>query len=345
MKRYFYYALFFWALFPGLVYSRPAETMKQRRTRLERKYLHKTVEWSSGSGLFPEAPLPEEDAPEDMEKYKKANLFESDDSLSSSSLPRPRPRPVMRKKVNKNWLLATEEEEETEGDASSFFSSKSSTDTEDETSRKRKQRLALLESMRRDAENSSSSTRSSMGWFGSGMNAQNGEVPSDSQQGGLFSRYNNKDPDGRLLPSNSSSSPFGKEKDTESPYTLFGGTPSKNRSIPSANSGMTPSYEKRNPYSSRKDSFGSSGFSSPFSSKSGSSSRPSRQSNYVPYQTPSATSPFLPQDQGKMGGTDPQKNFQRHSSPYQKWKSRTPDQLDPTRDDAFVSEFMPKTGH
>jgi hypothetical protein len=70
----------------------------------------------------------------------------------------------------------------------------------------------------------------------------------------------------------------------------------------------------------------------------GSGSQP-RTGGVVPYRSPYQT----PRNQQQQGAyVAPQPEFQKQD-PYQKWKEKNPTRFDPTGDDAFIDELMPKT--
>jgi hypothetical protein len=61
---------------------------------------------------------------------------------------------------------------------------------------------------------------------------------------------------------------------------------------------------------------------------------------YTPYKSPYQTQREQQQEQG-VGYREPKQEYQREDT-FQQWKKRNPSQFDPTSDDAFIEEMMPK---
>lgn len=306
--------------------------MAARKKRLERKYLYKNTRIKDAAGVLPEAPRPTDEKLEEAEAFEQFHTTDLAKQEDSPTPVVPRRRPPPRRKENRNWLLDTSDEDG--GDADAF---KNPFSTKTDSSLKKK----------KSSWNWDSSTENSTRQEGEGFGLFGQRAPSVQRGRNSQNRSTGFSSGGSMLGNRSSArGMFGGSASsrTENPYSMLPqGSSSRKEATPTLFPNTFSSQKKSNsmpgttPFSSP--------FKSPFSTGKTSDSR-GRRTGYTPYKNPYAN------DSQSQRGRTPYANLQEGNgtgvkkSPFEKWKDRTPTQLDPMRDDAFVNELMPKMpGH
>lgn len=290
--------------------------MAERKARITRKYLQERVEISQGEIVVPDAAAEAEE--EDVlssEKFKDAQVDlqrqEPGTRMPPPSAPRPRPRAA----ANRNWLLADAPEEEEDANANPF-SLKST------KAKPAKQTDWSAWGTERDASSpyTITETGNRFNWRNSGTTRQGGlfgsqEASTEGLQPGFQSQQ---------YPGTEGSSLFGRQQQGyQNPYSTGGLDLSRGKTADptlNANPFLRTPARSADP-SSRADT--------------------RKQQGYIPYKSPFQTQ--RNQQQQQWGGTTEPSQEYRKKDPFQKWKEQTPLRNDPLRDDAFITEMMPKT--
>ncbi len=291
------------------------ETMAERKARITRKYLQKRVEITQSEMVVPDAAVENEEDVLASEKFKDAQVDlqrqEPGTRMPPPSAPRPRPRAA----ANRNWLLADAPEEEEDADTNPF-SLKST------KAKPAKQTDWSAWGTERDSSSPYTVTEneSRFNWRNSGTSRQGGlfgsqETSTEGLQPGFQSQQ---------YPGLEGSSLFGRQQqEARNPYPTGGLDLSRDKTVdPTLN---------QNPF-----------LRTPARSAGQSSNAdPRKQQGYIPYKSPYQTQ--RNQQQQQWGGTTEPRQEYRKQDPFLKWKEQNPHRNDPMRDDAFITEMMPKT--
>jgi hypothetical protein len=288
--------------------------MAERKQRIERKYLQERAELVQGDAVVPAEMAVGEEEILDSEKFKEPQVdFQRQEPGAAMPPPRRAPRPRPRKDAG-NWLLAEEPEQDDPYANPYAWDAAASDDA------KKKPDRATTEQLRRDAY--SAETRRAS-WF---------SRRTDSTGQGTF---------------DTQGSSFGAAQPGANPYSTTGGRGLFDRR--QEQGGQTSPSLLGNPGATRTKPFSSApGQEDPFKIKfpyrtgtTGSDTGDARRQGYTPYKSPyPAQTQRSPQQ--PWGGTSRNKQeFQKQNS-FEKWKQKSPQQLDPMRDDAFIDDLMPK---
>lgn len=304
------------------------ESMEERKQRIMRKYLRER-----SNIVYTDLAVPIENDPEDEAVLASEIYKENEVELSRSdagTMPPPPPPPRLRPAVDRDWLLNAEDPYVAEDEGSKEV--------------KKKDWLSPWGSESEDArygraENDPSPyggiRRQSL--FGSGMEA--GSASSSGRNtDGQESAWS---PFGDQSKANERNQfifqPRGKRND-ETSGGLFG--PQRDNS--SGNRSGTMDFSRDRNYRSGTER---SPYLSPYTTGSEGSGRQldgqnNRMQGYTPYKSPYETNRNR-QQQGSSGLYQSNQEFQR-ADPYKAWKKRTMTPYDPTGDDAFVNELLPR---
>ena len=304
--------------------------MEERKQRITRKYLRERAEITYSEVVVPDAEIEGEEVLA-SEKYKQPQV-----SIQRQEggvvMPQPMRRPAPRVE-NSNWLLS-ESSELADPYADPFAPKASSVESKEKadwtTWGTERNVLPYAESQRESRFNQRGSEDS----FG---NQQSRGY--DSTQQGFF---NPRDPRSGSTESMSSgfrqessvwgrSSFSGRQQVFQSPSSMDALDLSRDKTIRSSQS----QSRLQSPYSREMQSqSGRSEFRSSTQSGSG---------IYTPYKSSFQTQYEQRQQQRGGGyGQQPQQEFQKQNT-FQQWKEKNPIRYDPTADDAFIQEMMPKT--
>jgi hypothetical protein len=313
MKRSVQILLLALFMFP-LSGSAREETMEERKLRITRKYLRERTVLAQSESMVP-MDGPEDEEVLDSEKFMEPQVsFERQEPGSAMPMPPPVRNPVPRPQ-NPNWLLA--EDPELEDPYANPFAPK----VEEENSSKRD-----WTTWAQDLERESSRSRAPRdSWYESRT-----MDPSAEQDNGIYDQEQ-RNP---FSPRNSQSFPAGslqpgyQQQDSRSPF------PSENLDL-SKDRVFNPTFEQR-----RLSNPALRGQEEPEDRTFGSGSA-FKQGGYIPYKSPYQTR--REQQQQGSGSRIPQQEYQQPNS-FEQWKQKNPTRFDPTRDDAFIDEVMPKSG-
>ena len=296
------------------------ETMAERKQRIERKYIQKRTVFVQGDAVVPAEKAVGEEEGFDSEKFKEPQVnLQRQEPGAVMPPPRRAPRPRPRKEAA-NWLLEADDSELADPDANPYAWDASA---EDDT--KKKPARATTEQLRRDAY-SAEMRRDS--WFS--RRTDSASTGSFDTQGSAFGTTQSQDTSpysstvGRSL--------FGRrEQDGQTTPSLFGNSADSSRT---KLFGVAPSQEDP--------------FKSPFSRRSetirGSNASDARRSSYTPYKSPFQTQSQRSSQQS-WGATTPKKQEYQKKNTFEAWKKKSPQQLDPMRDGAFIDSLMPRAHH
>jgi hypothetical protein len=299
----------------ALDFSVQAETMEERKQRIMRKYLRERTTITQGGAM-----VPQEYAEDEMlaasDKFKQAEVDLQRQEPGVAPPPPPPRRPPPRTE-DRNWLLAEDPELEdpyadpfafnTEKDESGKKADWTTWETERESSTYRGIQRETRFGGRRGAPavEQPASIYESMRQGFSGMRDPRAAADEGMQQG--FTQPGSR-----------------------SPYTAGGLDLSQDKTYNSTfNQSRLQSPFPRAGEEREERSFGS--------------GAQQRRDGYTPYKSPYQTQ--RDQRSQQWGGyREPQQEF-RKQDPFQTWKDKNPTRFDPTRDDAFIDEVMPKTRH
>ena len=318
MKRSFHILLIF-TLLLSVVHAK-TETMAERKQRIERKYLQERAELVQGDAEVPAEMAVGDEEVLDSEKFKEpqVNLQRQEPGAVMPPPRRPRPRP---RKEAANWLLEVEDTESTDPYANPYAWDAT---TEDDT--KKKPARATTEQLRRDAY--SAETRRGS-WFTRRTDSTGQGSFDNTQQGSSFGTTRGTSPystvEGRGL--------FGqREQDRQTTPSLFGNAAGSSRTKP-----FGVDTRQEDPFKTK------------FSRRSGTTRRSdatteARRNGYTPYKSPFQSQTQRSAQQPWGATTSDNQEFQKKNT-FEAWKKKSPQQLDPTRDDAFIDGLMPKVHH
>jgi hypothetical protein len=298
------------ALFPMIGNARE-ETMEERKTRIVRKYLRERMTITQSDIVVP-SDLLEDEQITDSEKFKEqdGSILRQEDGAASPLPQPPRPQPVPR--VDSNWLLSDM------GEGSDDFSSSS------------------------DPYGTAAGGFDDGSSWSSWENGSGTESMADSaRRDSRNDPYVSEDSRRGVMPERQATSLFGRRPDS-----TYSGS-----SFSSRTDSFNPSPERSTYYNSSLNLQGNQGsaygsdpsqgmLTSPFSQVDGSSTERQTPSGYKPYQSPYAQERERRQQQR---GVIPQTSSQEFTRPdaYEQWKGRS-NSWDPTKDDAYINEMMPK---
>ncbi|MDF7808914.1 hypothetical protein P4E94_15820 [Pontiellaceae bacterium B12219] len=294
------------ALFPTIGNARE-ETREERKARIVRKYLREKMTITQSDLVVP-TDLPEDEQITDSEKFREqdGSILRQEEGTATPLPAPPRPQPVPR--VNSNWLLSDVE------DGSDGFSESSdpygavSDGAADWSSWENKTRTeTMVDSSRRDSRNDS-------------------YISEDSR---------------RVIPEQRAASIFGRRPDSTYSGSSFSSRTDSFNPAPERSTFYNSSLNLQGNQANAYGSDPSQGMlSTPFPQLNGSSSseRRTAPSGYQPYQ-----SPYAQERERRQQGIIPQTSSQEFSRPdaYDQWKGRNKS-WDPTKDDAYINEMMPK---
>ena len=284
------------------------ETMEERKRRITRKYLQERADITYSDTVVPDAVVEAEEVLA-SEKYKDVQIDlkrQEPGARMPPSAPPPRSR---LRAANPNWLLA--DETEAEDPYANPFALK-------ETKEKPREKTGWTAwGTERDSSTYTAAERESQfNWRSR-----------DTKRSGLFGSQDASAKDAR--PQGSTLNGRG----------LFGRKPATTRS-PYSTGGLDLSRDKTFAPTTSQSALQSSFLRTPAQSTGQSGSK--KQQGYIPYKGtyPTQRDPWKERQDGyaKPAGQEPRKK-----DAFQKWKERDPQQIDPMRDDAFITEMMPKT--
>lgn len=333
MKRYVQILLLF-ACAALLLARVEAETMEERKRRITRKYLRERVDITYSEEVVP-------GTEPGVEDVLASEVFSRQDvELEREPVGAPLPPPVRQpapRTENRNWLLS-EPEDSADPYANPFadpFAPKESKDqpngddwsvwgTEREpapyTDTKREGRSSWREydSFSGQQPGSYNPTRQEERFnprtsFGEGTQwgvpQQRGSAPGFSK-GTDFQGVN---PYNSIFNPTRTQSTFPRETETQ-------GEQSYESDFQPSAGGYTP---YKSPYQAEREK------------------RQEQRGGYIPYKSPYQTQ--REQQQERWGGYSAPKQEYRRPDIFQEWKKRNPAQFNPTADDAYIEEMMPKT--
>lgn len=286
------------------------ETMAERKQRIMRKYLR---ERSNISLSELEVPFVDPDADElaDSEQFKETQV-ELQRHEGGSPLPPPPPRPL-RQTVNSNWLLDvdpldaadSEEAEKSQQDRSGWGAQRRS--GYDRLDQADQSPYSLGYGSRQEEAGGLREYKSfSFGNDTSGFQRQGTVVGEGAPR--IFGQRPQEGSDGSGL----------------------GGlnTPRDRTYNSTLNQGrlQSPFQRQPTPFATDRSVFGSG----------------NTGAGYTPYKSPYETRRQQQQQQTWGQQNQPRQEY-KPQNPYQNWKDRSADRYDPTADDAFINELMPKT--
>jgi hypothetical protein len=306
-------------LFP-LCSSAEEETMEERKRRITRKYLRERTNVTQSDSMVP-VDRPNEEQIADSKRFQEPKVaFERQEPGMQMQQQSPPQQTIPRPAVNRNWLLADDSEESdlnAEDPYANPFSSKSSESKkatqQDWTSWSKERESAAYEKSQGDSWSQSRMP-------GSTFKKRSSEYE-PNQPTGLYSGKESMFSNDGTLPGYQQ-----QERSSIVPRTNWDAT---------RNKALNPEVEQsylQSPFQSRKDS------SVGLFSGSDSSSAEKR---YTPYKSPFEV---RREERKQQWGTviKPEETYQKPST-YQSWKDKNKTRLDPTRDDFFIDELMPKT--
>ncbi len=295
------------------------ETMVERRQRIMRKYLRERSNISQSEIEVPFA-RPEDDDLAKSEQFKESQVSLQRNEGGSPMPPPPPPRRPRPTAGNRNWLLAVDPMQD---DADSEKTPKKQKDwsiwgmDREQSPYGGTQRNGFYD--RRTQEDSSANS-SRDGSRQKGLFNSRGYTPfSSGRDSSGFQRRES-------IPGGGYSGIFGRKRDEPSGSGLGTLDLSRDRIYnPALNQGRLKSPFQRESTPSADRSFGS-GF---------------KGQGYTPYKSPYETQ--RKQQQQPWGGQTQQGPEYKKVDTYQEWKKRNPVRYDPTGDDAFINEVMPKS--
>jgi hypothetical protein len=309
------------------------ETMEERKRRITRKYLRERTEMTYSDDMVPSEREAENEALAESEQFREP-LVDLEAEEPGRSIPRPPPRPAPRVE-NPNWLLS--ETEETDDPFADPYADPFATGNDEQEAKRsdpptwgeRRETGFYYDTLRERTSRQSS--------FGSFYEQPTGADDAAQAYGSYYSRTPSGEeaPGARPQGQGAYGSPDRQESagreyvnpwsvpDTYSRSTVLPPPqPAPGAAVPPQNSRSTP-------------------YTSPFSrTQEGQKT----WSGYTPYQSP-YRSPYEQQQQRQQqwGQESPSAGEYRRQDPFQQWKRRGTDPVNPMSDDAYVDEMMPQT--
>ena len=315
MKRSVQILLLFTCLAPLFAGARE-ETMEERKRRIMHKYLRERTTITYSEIAVPEARTEVEEEVLASEKFKQPEVdFQRQEP--GMAMPPPAPRPAPRAESS-NWLLS--EAPELDDPYANPFARK---DSKDEP--KKKADWTNWGAERDSSPYADTQRESRFNWRGSGTSFEQQSGGYDPSRQGIF------DP-----------------RDPRSPYAedTQQGFQQQGWQAPGPYDGLDLSREK-----TFDSSFNQRRLRSPFMRETetpatrsfGSGTQQQQQrGGYTPYRNPYQTQHEQRRQQWGGYTSEPKQEYQRKDT-FQQWKDRNPTPFDPTSDDAFINEMMPKT--
>jgi len=315
MKRSVQILLFFTCLAPVLAGARE-ETMEERRRRIMHKYLRERTTITYSDTVVPEARTEAEEEVLSSEKFKQPQV-DLQRQEPGVAMPPPVPRPAPRAE-NSNWLLS--EAPELDDPYANPFDRK---DSKDEPKKKADWTAWGME---RDSSPYTGTQRESrFNWRDTGSSFGQQSSGYDSERQGIF---NPRDP--RSSFTEGMQQGF-QQQGRQTSGSFNGLDLSREKTFDSTfNQGRLQSPFKRETETPAKRSFGSD------------AQQQQRRGGYTPYRNPYQTQHEQRRQQWGGYSSEPKQEYQRKDA-FQQWKDRNPTPFDPTSDDAFINEMMPKT--
>jgi len=325
MKRSVQILLLFACLAPLCVDARE-ETMEERKRRITRKYLRERMDITYSEEVVPGASAEDEDI-RASEKFKEAQVdLERQEPGAAMPPPvRPPPAPLV---GNQHWLLS--EESETDDPYANPFAPEDPYAVDDPFAPK-------------EPKNEPRKTD----WTAWGRDRDSSPYPDTQRE----SRFNRRDQGSfsEQQPGNYDSTRQGifgpYDPRASSVEGVRPGFPQQEARAFGSPAGQDPSRGKTfNPIFNqerRQSLFPHAAGSSTDRSYGSGPQRQPRTGGYVPYKSPYQTQ--REQRQQQWGSYSEPKQEYRRPDTFQQWKEKNPPRFNPTRDDAFVEEMMPKT--
>lgn len=330
MKRNVQILLLFACAVPLLVRA-GEETLEERKRRITRKYLRERMDITYSEEVVPDTDAGSEDVLA-SEKFKDPEV-----NLERQQPGAPLPPPVRQpppRTENRNWLLAEPGEP-----ADPYADPFDQMDSKDES--KKNDWMTTWGAERESSPYADPQRKGRYNWreYDSFSGEQSGRYDSTRQGGSFGARtsFGEEMPSG--VPQQRSQtygSPDGQDLSSENPFnSIFNQNRAQSTTLreietpgnPSSESGWQPRTGGYTPYKS------------PYQTQR--DQRQEQWGGYTPYKSPYQTQ----RDQrGGQGGrySEPEQEYQRQD-PYQQWKKKNPAQFDPTGNDAFIQQNMPKT--
>ena len=319
MKRSVQILLLFACLVPLCVNARE-ETMEERKRRITRKYLRERMDITYSDEVVPDASAEDEDVlASERFKEPQVDLERQEPGAVMPPPMRPQPIPLVEKQ---HWLLS-EEPEADDPYADPFavddpFAPKKSKDEPKKTD------WTVWETEKRSSSPYTGTQRESR--FnrrdqGSSREQQSGSYDSTGQ--GIFDPRN---PRASSVEGVQPGFPQQESRAFESPA----------RQDPSRRKTFDPIFNQEQ----RQSPFSRAAGSSTDRSYGSGSQRQPRTGGYSPYKSPYQAQ--REQRQQQWGGYNEPKQEYRRPDTFQQWKEKGQPRFNPTSDDAFVEEMMPK---
>ena len=334
MKRTVYILILCAGLIPVVAGARE-ETLEERKKRITRKYLRERAEMTYSEMYVPEAAVEAEELL-DSEKFKQPQVdFQRQEG--NSIMPRPPARRPAPRVENSNWLLS-EEPKQNDPYANPFSDPFARKDSTDKTNTKPDWASWGNE---RDLTPYEKTQRGSNDPYG-----RYGATPANLQPEGYGSTqqgfFNSQDP--RSRSAGTQSSGFQQGDSVWRSRSLFGQQQQEGVN-PNSMDALDLSRD-RTFNSTQAENRLSSPFSRETQSQSGTSAFGSRTQSgsgrYTPYKSSFQTDYEQRQQQQSGYGEAVQPQYQKQNT-FQQWKERNPVRYDPTADDAYIQEMMPKS--
>jgi len=322
MKRNVQILLIFACLVPVFAGARE-ETMEERKRRITRKYLRERVDVTYSEMVVPDADAEDEDVLA-SEKFKQPQVDLQRQEPGAPILP-PVQRPVSPAE-NRNWLLS--EDSEMDDPYADPFSREDPyadpfalKDSKDDSKKKSDWALGT----EGDSSPYAGAQRESrFNWrnYGPSQGQQSGSY--DPTRQGIF---NPRDPRASFA---EGMQPGFQQQEGQIPGSIGEMDLSRGKTFNSIfNRERSQSPFVRETESPVARSFGSD------------AQQQQRKGGYTPYRSPYQTQREQRQQPQRGGYSEPKQEYQRKDT-FQQWKDRNPTPFDPTSDDAFVNEMMPK---
>ncbi len=289
--------------------------MAERRQRIMRRYLRERSNIVQSDLEVPVA-RPEDEVLAESEQYKETQINLQHQAAGTPMPPPPPPRQPPAQTKNSNWLLA----------ADPLLSDPFSPADTKEAPKK------TTDWSIREQEQSPYGGVQYESWF----SRRNKEAPVEnrsrygSRQEGLSTSrgYN---------PFSFGGNSFGTQQQETAPWSR-----KQEGSSGSGFGTLDLSRERTYNPNQNQDYLQSPLFPLPSPSANRSNGTKTKRQGYVPYKSPYETRRQQQQQQQRWGGQNQQEQEYKRVNPYQEWKKRTP-VYDPTDNDAFINEHMPKS--
>ena len=325
MKRSVQILLLFVYLVPLCVNARE-ETMEERKRRITRKYLRERMDITYSDEVVPGASAEDEDVLA-SEKFKEPQVDLERQEPGAVIPPPVRPPPVPPVE-NQNWLLS--EEPEADDPYADPFAPDDPYAVDDPFAPKgfkdepKKTDWTVWGTEKRGSSPTGSQRESRFNWRNQDSSSEQQPGRYDSTRQGIF------DPHDPRASSVEGVRPGFPQQETQT----FGSPPGQD---PSRGKTFDPTFNQER----RQSSFPRAAGSATDRSYGSGSQRQPHTGGYVPYKSPYQTQ--REQRQQQWGSYSEPKQEYRRPDTFQQWKKKNQSRFDPTSEDAFVEEMMPKT--